>query len=811
MIKFDEIPELLEDATIVGHPTDMVISKIYYDSRKISNGTNGLFVALKGNIHDGHLYLQEAYDKGVHHFLVEKLPHPINPDACYVKVRDVLKSLQKLAKIRLERSNLKHKIGITGSNGKTIVKEWLYTLLSDTFSVVKTPKSYNSQLGVVLSVWEVQPYHEIGIFEVGVSEKNEMQALYDILTPDIGIFTNLGDAHNVGFDNLQDKLEEKLLLFQSCETLIFENKWFKQIANALKNKPITNLLSWGKNTETPISDQENKLNLSPLNNAINQTFNLDTDRENAMNAAVCAAYLGMGHDHIIERLGQLKPLSMRLEIVEGIYGSTVINDSYNADFYSFVQALEFAKHHNKGQQKTLILSKFDELGFEESQFISEIEDILNDKDYSQCIFIGTKPTPPQKSNVEFFYYSDIQSFIKHFNLSDIYNHQILVKGSRNMHMDRIVDFLSKANHSVNLEIDLEVIGHNLSYFASLIPDDCGIIGVIKAGGYGSGAETIAKFLEYRKIAYLAVANVDEGISLRESGIKLPIIILNPSIGDIDILVKYNLEPEIYDLNQWVKMDEILSNIPDIKLNIHLKIDSGMHRLGLDESSVAEIAIRLKESKNFVVKTIFSHLAATDLPAYDEDTKIQAQYFLTQYDFICRELGYRPKKHLLNTSGIPRFSEYHFDFVRIGLGLYGLEKSLFDQGKIVPAHRFFANVIQIKNLKKGDKIGYNYQGIMPENGSIAVVNIGYADGLPRACSNGKISLEIKGKKAKILGNISMDLTIIDISDIPDVRLGERVKIFGVEGNIFEIASKSDTIPYEILSRISPRVVRKYVEG
>lgn len=814
MIKFTEISTITA-AKVIGNTQDGLIGNLYIDSRKIHHVENDIFVALSGNIQDGHLYLENCYEQGIRNFIVSQKPKIAHPDATYFVVNDSIVAIQLLAKEKLSRSNLKHKFVITGSNGKTIVKEWLSDLLQSNFNIVKSPKSYNSQIGVPLSVWQVTEYHELGIFEAGISMPGEMEVLSNILIGDIGIFTHLGDAHNTGFVNSEEKINEKIKVFKSCQTIIIDQSESETYSAINEKYPSKNILAWRIISEKLADDKSStyvKVALLDQEYYFSIPFTDKASIQNAVNCAVAMLYLEIPYSEILRKIAHIVPVKLRLEQINGIYNSVIINDSYNADLSSLQNALEFLQLRNFQQSKVLVLSDFEEVFNDKEEFLKSIALLINNAAITECIGIGKQIKGLGKYLIDkqFRSFESVNKFIQNFEPDYIYEKVVLVKGARHFKFEQIVDFLSATKNSVTLETNLQAIAHNISYYGAKVGNHTKIMGVIKAAGYGSGAEVMGKFLEYKRIDFLAVANVDEGIALRKADVTLPIVILNPSIGDFVHLVKYKLEPEVYDIAQLKELSYLLKKQVNNKLSIHLKLDTGMHRLGFMEDDMDEVISICKKTKNLILASIFTHLSSSDNPDFDDYTLMQLDKYENWYQKIAKEIKQKPLRHALNTAGVERFPQYAFDIVRLGLGLYGINETLVNQEKLELAHTLTATVIQTKALKKGQFVGYNKAGIMPHDGKIAMINIGYADGLLRASGNGKHSFVIKGKKAPIIGNVCMDITMVDISNIPDVTIGEKAIVFGSEGGIFNLSKINDTIPYEVISRIAERVNRTYLD-
>jgi len=800
--------------------TDYFISAISIDTRHIPLPHATLFFALKGTNSHGNIYIKDAVNKGVKNIVTDDSSFIISDNANYYIVENPLSALQALAQYHRYFFKDIPIIGITGSNGKTIVKEWLSQMLADR-PHTKSPKSYNSQIGVALSVWELSDEDTCGIFEAGVSQKGEMVNLANMISPNIGIFTALSDAHDSGFASVQEKLIEKTSLFKNSEIIIFEednNEVATMIRNTYKDKK---LLSWGFSESASwiviknISKYETYSSLEIVHDnnfyTINVPFSDEASIHNVFSCISALLSIGESMTKIIIHLSELKNLPMRLEMKNGRSGSLLINDTYNADLHSFKIALEFLSQQAGVRDKVVILSDFQQIGIETELFAQKISYLLELHGVSSLLGVGSSMPIIEKYLSPFILFhkenttEDLLKYLDHWSCD---KKVILIKGARKFNLEFVFEKLSDQSHSTQLETDLKAVENNLKLFKTYVKNDTGIIAVIKASAYGTGSEDLALLLENKKVAYLAVAFADEGVKLRAAGISLPIMILNPDINSLPTIIDNRLEPEIYCLNQ---LSKIISHLKlyNQSLQIHLKIDTGMHRLGLVFDELEELSAILKSNKQHIkVGTIFSHLTSSENSEHDNWTHSQVEDFIKTYTYLTEVLGHPIPKHILNSAGIIRFPEYHWDYVRLGLGLYGISGFTSLDG-LERVHALTSYVLQIKHVKSTETIGYNKEGTPKQDTHIAVINIGYADGLIRNAGLGRFSVTIHGKDYPTIGQICMDLTMIDIGqDIDRIHIGDPVTIFGKEKPIEQLADACQTIPYEILSRISERVKRVY---
>jgi alanine racemase len=795
--------------------TDDFISVLLTDSRRITNASKGLFFALNGR-RNGHEFVAEVYAAGVRNFVVTHQSGIKMPDANFLLVDDVLDALQKLAAYHRNRFNFEV-IGITGSNGKTIVKEWLYQLLIADKTIVRNPKSYNSQIGVPLSVWQITDKDDLGIFEAGISTVNEMERLEAIIKPSIGVLTHIGPAHDEGFKSRKEKVLEKLKLFTHCKLLIHN---YDQLMEYKKHIPVKNRFSWSRRfnqadlyvfAETVIS--RNYYLRAKYKGKEIECLIPFLDEASVENAIVCwATMLAMGYSpvEVDKRIERLSPVSMRLELKNGINDCSVIDDSYNSDVQSLEIALNFLNQQNQHPTRTLILSDIYQSGLEQGVLYRQVADMIKSRKVNKFVGVGEALSAHQdyfKTEKKYFY-PDTATLIQRLNELNFDNETILIKGARSFEFERISSALSLKAHETVMEISLNALLNNLNFYKSKLKPDVKIMTMVKAFSYGSGTFEVANMLQYNKVDYLAVAYIDEGVALRQAGITLPVMVLNPELSAFDKLREYKLEPEIFSFNlldEFIKYAQShhLTNYP-----VHLKIDTGMHRLGFEEHDIDALCDLVEDNRYIKVQSVFSHLVASDAPQHDDFTKKQIKRFEKAFTRIEKALGYKVIKHISNTGGIIRWPSAHFDMVRLGIGLYGIGASVAaGSGVLQPIATLKTSISQIRKVAANETIGYNRNGKLNHNGKIATVRIGYADGYLRAFGNGVGKMLIKGKLVPTVGNISMDMTMLDVSNL-DVREGDDVIVFNDQLTIEELAREIGTIPYEILTNISQRVKRVY---
>lgn len=805
------------NAKLIGHK-DFEIENLLYDSRRIIPSNKSLFFALRVR-RDGHLFINQMIDRGVTAFVVEK---PIKTDKKinFLIVDNSLAALQKLA--TYHRQQFKYPVlAITGSNGKTIVKDWISFLLKQNFNVVSSPKSFNSQIGVPLSIWQMHNNHQIGIFEAGISQPGEMEKLEKIIKPDIGIFTILGDAHQENFISLNHKLEEKLKLFKNCHTIIYPRKQ-KIVYNTIENIfSDRKLISWTDNKNLNadlkiynINKKDNKTEIKAIyknQNKISITIPM-TDNASIHNAITSwltvISILGIEKTQKLNFLS-LPHIEMRLQQMQGINNTIIINDTYNCDFTSLQIALDYLAQQAPAFAKTLILSDIEQVSHKPKKLYKQIATLIEHSPVKK--FIGVGQNMIKYSN--FFnlknshFFISTEQLLNHLDSLNFDKEIILIKGARSFRFERISRRLQKKAYRTVLEINMNALRHNLTYFRSLLKPETKIMIMVKAFSYGSGSYEIASLLQAEGINYLGVAIADEAIELREAGITIPIIVMNPDIESINLFSEYSLEPEIYSFHILDVFYNKLKGSLHYQLPIHIKINTGMNRLGFDIDQINYLVEKLKKYSNVLkVASIFSHLAASPDEIFDNFTTKQLHEFENIVSVFKKNFGNHIIAHILNSAGIERFTEYQMDMVRLGIGLYGI--SAKDNNKLKQIASLKTHISQIRNIRKGQSVGYSRAQFVDRDSRIAILPIGYADGLNRRLSRGQGKVLIHNKLAPIIGNICMDMTMIDITDIPQAQEDDEVIIFGTDLPITTVAKWLDTIPYEVLTNISHRVKRIY---
>ncbi len=803
---------------------EATVAHLLLDSRQVVFPADSLFFALRGRRLDGHDFLEEAWAQGVRHFVVERLPAKgALPEATFLQVPDALDALQRLAAWHRSQFELPV-VGVTGSNGKTIVKEWLYQLLHPFVQVVRNPRSYNSQSGVPLSVWQIGPQHELAVFEAGISRKGEMARLAAIIQPRVGVFTTLGPAHDEGFAHRGEKLLEKLKLFESAQ-LIVACRDQREVWPVIRERFADRRLftwSWHDDAaELRVLHVENadggtrlEVRFAERLRVVQVPFTDKASIENALHClAVCAA-LGYTDEAVWARLAALEPVEMRLELKEGVHGCLLINDSYNADLGSLAIALQFLEQQGHRPRRTLVLSDILQSGRQAELLYRDVAKLVAGHGIDRFIGVGeavqaVAPFLPQGMERAFF--EDTEQLLAAIEGARLrFAHEVvLIKGARRFAFERVANRLARKVHNAVLEVDLGALVHNLSVFSRHLKPGVRIMAMVKAAAYGSGAAEVARLLEFHNISYLGVAYADEGVALRQAGIRTPVLVLNPEEAAFDAMLRYQLEPELYSLELVRRFVRFVQERPG-EAGVHLKLDTGMHRLGLDAAQLDEVSSLLRQVPQVRVCSVFSHLAASEDPAEDAFTHQQARRFMEMYERLAAALGYRPVRHILNSAGILRFSAYQWEMVRLGIGLYGIDSSGTVQHALRPVLSLKARVSQLKTLAAGATVGYNRCGRVHRPTRIATVAIGYADGLPRALGRGRYALWVRGRRAPIVGNVCMDMCMIDVTHIPEVREGDEVEIFGSHLPVQEMARRLDTIPYEVFTRVSERVKRVYVQ-
>lgn len=806
-----QIAEILNGKSFLINPLANIKSLIV-DSRSLADAPHSLFFAIKAQ-RDGHQFIANAYQQGIRNFVVEKAMEADQfPEANWIEVPDTLTALQKLVTYHRSQYQLKV-IGITGSNGKTIVKEWLYQLLSVDERVVRSPKSYNSQIGVPLSVWQLNDNHQLGIFEAGISKPNEMEKLAAIIQPTIGVLTNIREAHDEGFASKEEKLKEKLKLFKKVETFVYapEHIIAKDIELPGKQKFTWSFVQPADLQIREVITENNKTRiLAKYQYQEIEVVVPFTDAASIENVVICwATLLAMGYvvEEVVARLSKLTRVAMRLQLVNGIDQCSLIDDSYSADISSLAIALDFLNQQNQHPKRTLILSDLQETGKTADELYQEIALLLKQKKIHRLIGVGKHISAHAVLfELEKNFFKDTDEFLSNVGQLDFNHETILVKGARKFEFERVIKRLAQKIHDTVLEINLNALLSNLQSYKSKLAPGVKTMAMVKAFSYGSGSFEIANLLQHHKVDYLTVAYVDEGITLRKAGITLPLMVMSPEPSAFDAMLRYKLEPEIYSLEL---LREFLHFLPQ-EINdfpVHIKLDTGMHRLGFQEEHLAELLQLLKDNQKLKVVSIFTHLVATDDEQHDSFTEQQVTGYNGMYQQLVAELGYSPIRHVLNTSGISRWTKYQFDMVRLGIGLYGFDAAQKSIDELQTVAVLKTTISQIKHLAAGETVGYSRRGVLPNGGTIATVKIGYADGYNRAFGNGIGKMLVGGKLVPTIGSICMDMCMLDITGLAPA-VGDEVIVFNHEHSIVDLANAIGTIPYEILTNVSQRVKRVY---
>ncbi len=871
-----QIAEIVGGKVFPGGHADAEVRDILIDSRRLIRPEGTMFVAIVTARNDGHLFVDEMYEKGVRLFLVSRetdagsgIQDILHPASC-ILVSDTLEALQKLAAFHRSQFGIPV-IGITGSNGKTIVKEWLYQLLAPDYNIIRSPKSYNSQIGVPLSVWKMEPENQLAIFEAGISMPGEMDKLEEIIHPDYGIITNIGHAHDEHFASEIQKTEEKLKLFKHSKVVVFCSD-YEVIDDCIKRSESERTFvpfSWSRKKDADLvvkSVERDAYHVSRVTCSVlrgkfaGQEFSFAipfTDEASIENAIHCFAMVLVLEEECCEGATQfaqaalgdakrtpdavqdcvrmllryfatLSPIAMRLELKDAINHCSLINDSYNSDINSLSIALDFLIRQDQHKKKTVILSDILQSGRDKADLYSEIANLLESKGIGKLIGIGRDMSSFADSfTMPKCFFLTTDDFLLHYPLSSFQDESILLKGARIFEFERISNALQQKAHETVLEINLDAMVHNLNYYRSMLKPGVKMMAMVKAFSYGSGSFEIANLLQYHRVDYLAVAYADEGVELRKAGIHLPVMVMSPEENSLDTLLKYNLEPEIYNLRILEQLEEAVKRNQTSgqeAVRVHIKLDTGMHRLGFQEDEIDELISHLitdgryrmsdigyqisdigNQSSAITVVSIFSHLAASEDPAEDEFTKMQIRRFDEMSSRITGALGYPVLRHILNSAGISRFHEAQFDMVRLGIGLYGVGTNEEEQQRMRNVSTLRTIIVQVKKIQEGETIGYGRRGKAGQDCSIAVIPIGYADGLDRRLGNGVGKVYIGGKAAPVMGNVCMDLCAVDVTGM-SVKEGDEVVIFNDEHPVTELAKEIGKITYEVMTGISGRVKR-----
>lgn len=804
------IPQI--QAEFLGNNSSVSIDAISIDSRSLQNGSQTLFFALVGTNNDAHIYIKDLIEKGVQNFVVTHIPDNCEGKANFLIVGNTVKALQQMAAYYRALFHFPI-IGLTGSNGKTIVKEWLNFLLSPDYNIIRSPKSYNSQVGVPLSVLAINEQHNLGIFEAGISTGSEMEKLEPIIKPTIGILTSIGSAHDEGFASLEEKIKEKMLLFEDSEVVIYQ-----------KNDTVDSCIS--KNTEaftwsfvsenvdvfvfkTALKNDNTSIQYRYKGNSFELTipFQDKASIENAISCLMVLLYFKYDEKTIQNRMELLYPVEMRLKVKNGINNCSIIDDSYSSDFQSLKIALDFLESQNKRQKKTLILSDIFQSGLTNEELYSKVAQLIISNKITRVIGIGEVISSFQNRFTNCVTFKNTGAFISSFDDLNFNNETILIKGARTFHFEEIVALLEEKTHETVLEINLNGISHNLNFFKSKLEPKTKIMVMVKAFGYGSGGLEIAKLLEHHKVDYLGVAFADEGISLKNGGINLPIMVLNPETTSFAAIIQHQLEPEIYSLKGLRAFLKIAEQKKLKHFPIHIKLDTGMHRLGFEHNTIDDLIATVKGNQTIKIKSVLSHMATSDDLKYKDFAHSQIDLFEKLSSKLMTELEIKPIRHILNTSGISNYPEAQYDMVRLGIGLYGVSNDSEEQKYLENVGTLKSVISQIRTIPAGESVGYGRRFMAEKPTRIATIPIGYADGISRGWGNGVGFVTIKNEKAPIIGSICMDMLMVDVSEI-DCKEGDATIIFGESPTVNYIAQKLNTIPYEILTSVSQRVKRVF---
>lgn len=797
---------------------------ILTDSRSLCFPEETLFFAIRSERNDGHKYIADLYRRGVRSFVVEVLPADWQkdyPDANFLKVPFALEALQRLAERHRDEFDIPV-VGITGSNGKTVVKEWLYQLLSPSMTVTRSPRSYNSQIGVPLSVWLLSEQSQVGVFEAGISQPGEMESLRDIIQPTVGVITNLGAAHQENFKSMADKCHEKLLLFHDSKAIVYpydddvirqcvESYDYKgeQIAWSVKDPSVRLFVKSvdKKNTQTTVTY---------VFNCVESAYTLPfIDEASVANSITCAAvalHLGLTADEIAQRMPAIEPVAMRLEVKEGQHGCTLINDSYNSDVNSLDIALDFMNRRpdHEGRRRTLILSDIYQSGEDGDTLYKKVSELAVKRGVQKFIGIGPEISRCADEIMieEKYFFDDCNSFIGSTVFSSLRDEVILLKGSRKFSFDRLTELLEQKVHETILEVNLNSVVKNLNYYRSYMKPTTKLVCMVKADAYGAGSVEVAKTLQDHRVDYLAVAVADEGVTLRKNGITCNIMIMNPEMTAFKTMFDYKLEPEVYSfrlLDALVKaaQKEGITGYP-----VHIKLDTGMHRLGFDpRCDMDELISRLKHQNAIIPRSVFSHFVGSDSDDFDNFSAMQFKLFDEGSKKLQSAFSHKILRHMDNSAGIEHFPERQMDMCRLGLGLYGIDSR--DNSVLNTVSTLKTTILQIHRVPKEDTVGYSRKGVLTRDSVIGAIPIGYADGLNRRLGCGHCYCLVNGQKASYVGNICMDVAMIDLTGI-DCKEGDTVEIFGEHLPVTVLSDVLGTIPYEVLTSISNRVKRVYFQ-
>ena len=826
MTTIEQLRKWCNGTLLTGGAGSGKIDILVTDSRNIEQPDLAMFVAIKTNLRDGHIYIADAYAAGVRCFLVSAAPDMEGlPGAEVIQVKDTLLAMQQIAAGHRKQYKIPV-IGVTGSNGKTVVKEWLYQLLGSHFNIVRSPKSYNSQVGVPLSVWQMDETHQLGVFEAGISQPGEMEKLEKVILPDIGIFTNIGEAHSEGFLNIRQKINEKLLLFRNAKHLIYchdhaqLNECIVQYVHHIEG---IKLFTWSAKGEadlriTKINKQGNKTEIVAVHNGAELSVTIPfvdgASLENAMHCWCAAILLDVPHADIVAGMAALQPISMRLELRHGINDCTIINDAYNSDLTSLQLALGYLDQQKQHPMHTVIMSDMLQMGKSDMDLYEEVAAQVSRRGIQRFIGIGpalykNKSAFRKYKQLRSIFFKSTDDFLKNFHLLTFSKEAILLKGARVFQFEKIGLLLEQQVHQTVMSINLAAMKQNLDVFRAELSPGVKTMAMVKAFAYGSGSYEIASMLQHADIDYLTVAYTDEGIGLRKSGIKLPIMVMSPDASSFDRMIAWNLEPELFSFRSLQSFMQIATALQVKNYPVHIKLDTGMHRLGFGENEIEALIPMLQDNQHLQVASIFSHLAASDDPAKDDFTMLQAERFDEMSTKLMRVLPNSPLRHLCNSAAIARHHNLHYDMVRLGLGLYGVDGSHQLEGKLKQISTLKTTIAQVRDVPAGESVGYGHRFTLDSDKRIATICIGYADGYMRSLGNGNAYVLIHGQQARTVGSICMDMCMVDVTDIPEAKEGDEATVFGDNLPVTLLGEWSGTISYEIMTSISQRVKRVYV--
>lgn len=800
------------------------VAFILTDSRSLCFPEETLFFALQTNRNDGHKYIPELYQRGVRNFVVTDVPADraeTYPDANFLKVSNTLKALQRLAERHRDEFDIPV-VGITGSNGKTMVKEWLYQLLSPEMFVTRSPRSYNSQIGVPLSVWLMDEHTQVGVFEAGISKPGEMAALRAIIRPTIAVLTNLGTAHQENFSSMEAKCREKLVLFHDARTVVYDadDAIVRQIVSETDIQGETIAWSrWDKNAAFYVSEVKKEDAMSVVSyiyKGVAGRYSLPfIDAASVSNSIICAVValqLGLSRDALDRRMRLLEPVAMRLEVKEGQHGCTLINDSYNSDINSLDIALDFMNRRpdHKGRRHTLVLSDIYQSGKASRELYKEVSDLALKRDVEKFIGIGPQlcAQAEEIQLPEKFFFHTVEQFIHSEVFRSLHDEMILLKGARKFGFDQVTELLVKKVHETILEVNLNNVVENLNHYRSFLKPTTKLVCMIKADAYGSGSVEIAKTLQDHRVDYLAVAVADEGVTLRRNGITANVMIMNPEMTAFKTMFDYDLEPEVYSFRLLEALIRAAEKEGITDYPVHVKLDTGMHRLGFDPTAdMKRLIDRLKHQNAIIPRSVFSHFVGSDSDAFDDFSARQFALFDAGSKQLQAAFSHKILRHMDNSAGIEHFPERQMDMCRLGLGLYGVDPRT--NAMLQNVSTLKTTILQMHCVKAGETVGYSRKGVIEHDSLIAAIPIGYADGLDRRLGNRRCYCLVNGKKAPYVGNICMDVAMIDVTGI-DCREGDSVEIFGDHLPVTVLSDVLETIPYEVLTGVSTRVKRVYFQ-